>query len=339
MIKDQPIRPDARYQVERWRYPRWDNADHVVEQEELDAEEQELEAEEIQPPTAAELQQIRDDAYQEGYVSGKARGEQEGQKQGEEQGRKEGFQIGHDEGVKQGFDEGHQSGLAQAQTEIDRLKKQLGDVMTTLNQALASEQKELEQGLVSMVMQLTQNLIQQEIRYSPQIIQAMVRKVVDSLPEGSQRIHIEVHPDQVELVQELAALSEGEWQIQGNDALSPGDCWVKTDTSLVDYTLEHRFRQQISAVLEEAELSPEQLLFVLQHKEPELAETPQTTTLAGDPPKANDSIAEQPESLVGEPEQAASESDPQQPMANADSEDPSTPDTDHETDPTPPGTE
>ena len=99
--------------------------------------------EEVLPPTAEEIEAIRQSAWQEGFDEGKAEGLQKG--------HQEGFDKGMAEGTEQGLEAGRAEGLAAAKAQIDEaaavwqsLAQKLTQPVARVDQALAEwEQKVL----------------------------------------------------------------------------------------------------------------------------------------------------------------------------------------------------
>lgn len=267
--------------IKKWAFPKWDGSGHVIEQEPEELEEevvgeqsQQVPEPELDLPTAGELQKIRDEAYQEGYASGTARGQEEGRQKGLPIGKKEGFELGKQEGLEAGKTQGHQQAFNETKSELDSQTKALTSTMQEFQAITLKQQKHMEQAMVSMVTQICRNLIFKELEQSGEAIQSIVNKAIGSLPEASEQIQIEVHPDQIENVLEAAQQSGEEWQVKGNDSLMPGGCKVTTSQSQIDYTLEHRFQQQLSALLAETELSKD-VVDELLHAEVEALSEPE----------------------------------------------------------------
>ncbi|AJQ96335.1 FliH/SctL family protein [Gynuella sunshinyii] len=258
------------HNVETWALPKWDKNGKPVEKAAQPLTSEAVENTELEPeeelrlPTARELQDIRDQAWQEGWQEGLKKGHEEGLQKGLQEGREQGLPEGVEQGIERGRKLGHEQGLKDAQAEMDQLRMTFAILLTQLDEQLQSERTELDQALVSLVMRLTKNLVLRELSMSPELIQAIVAKAVSALPNPSERIVIEVNPQHVELVNELAEQHESDWVVKSNEQLAEGGCTLRTTNSLVDYTLEHRFKQQIEAILTEADLNPDVLMKILQ---------------------------------------------------------------------------
>ncbi len=72
----------------------------------------------ILPPTLGQIEEIRQEAENEGFAQGK----EEGHQAGLETGRLEGLKQGHDEGFEQGKEQGYQEGAEKALELIKRFE-------------------------------------------------------------------------------------------------------------------------------------------------------------------------------------------------------------------------
>ncbi|BAJ01405.1 flagellar assembly protein FliH [Shewanella violacea] len=200
------------------------------------------EAQSILPPTLIEIEEIREQAEQEGFAQGK----EEGFQTGVESGRLEGLKQGHEEGLKQGIEQGLSEGLEQAKVLVSRFES----LLEQFEKPLALLDTEIEQELVSLTMKLARAVIGNDLKTHPEHVLAALRLGVDSLPLKEQGISIRLHPDDYNLVQELYSASQLEknrWELESDPSLAPGDCVINSQRSSVDMRLEHR----ITTVLEE----------------------------------------------------------------------------------------
>lgn len=213
------------------------------------------------PPTLAEIEDIRQQAEQEGLEQGK----EEGLKSGLETGRLEGLKQGHEEGLKQGIEQGYSEGLEQAKVLIDKFES----LIDQFEKPLSLLDTEIEQELVSLTIKLTRAVIGHEIKTHPEHILAALRQGVDSLPLKEQGISIRLHPDDHSLVQELYSVNQLEknrWILEADPSLLVGDCVIQSQRSSVDMRLE----QRITSVLQGMNHHLEHLNHLSQQQDQEL---------------------------------------------------------------------
>lgn len=183
--------------------------------------------------TAAQLEQIQQQAYQEGFAEGREAGYEEGRKQGQEYGHREALEEGRVQ-------------LQQRLADLDRLIDSLNEPFKTLDD-------QVEQELVALVVSMIKQLLRREVRTDPKLIIGVVREALSVLPVNCRNIRVVLHPDDVALVREVYGIGDMEqkWRIEDDLAIQRGGCRVISDTSQVDATLESRIATLIAPLLAE----------------------------------------------------------------------------------------
>ena len=205
------------------------------------------EIEHIQPPTMAEIEQMRAEAEAEGFEEGK----QQGYQAGLEQGRLEGLEQGHNEGFKQGQQQGVDEGLTQAKS----LVLQFEALMAQFDKPLNLLDTEIEMTLINLAMGLAKAVVGNELKTHPEHILAALRQGVDALPIKEQAVTVRVHPSDAELINRFytqAQLERHKWQLDEDPILSPGDCILTSQRSEVDLRLSSRLTAVLSELTEQA---------------------------------------------------------------------------------------
>jgi flagellar assembly protein FliH len=198
----------------------------------------------ILPPTLSQIEEIRQEAENEGFSQGK----EEGHQAGLEAGRLEGLKQGHEEGFEQGKEQGYQEGIEKAL----ELVKRFEHLVNQFEKPLELLDNEIEQELVSLTLKLARAVVGHEIKTHPEHILTTLRQGVDSLPLKEQGVVIRLHPDDYQLTQELYTanqLEKNRWELESDPSLSHGDCIILSQRSSIDMRLESR----MSAVLQELE--------------------------------------------------------------------------------------
>jgi len=174
-------------------------------------------------PTAAQLEEIQEQAKVEGF----------------EQGRKEGQEYGHREGLEEG-----RSALREKLAQLDTL-------IAGLQQPFADLDDQVEREIVTLVINMVRQLVRREVKTDPGYIIGVVREALGILPVSSRNIRVFLHPDDAGLVREAYALSDTEqkWQLVEDPVVQRGGCKVITDTSQIDATLNSRLNTLIAPLL------------------------------------------------------------------------------------------
>lgn len=170
----------------------------------------------LRPPTAQELEALRQAAHLEGFTAGRS------------------------EGLRQGGEE------ARAQIEL------LRSLIDSLARPLAHVDARVEEELVALAITLVHQLVRRELRTEPGVIVAAVREAISVLPLAAREIAVKVHPEDAALLREVYPEHAGEegpgWRLVESPAITRGGCVVVTSTSEVDATVERRLAAAIHHV-------------------------------------------------------------------------------------------
>lgn len=180
-------------------------------------------AEPTKPPTAAELESIRQNAYDEGLEKGK----------------------------QEGFEYGHKEGLSQAKEEIKQYAVGMDRLFTSLTEPLRELDNQVEKEMLSLIIAIVRQLVRREVKSDPNMIIGVVRESLSMLPVSSRHVRLIVHPEDAELIREVYALGETEvgWALVEDPVINRGGCKAITETSQIDATLESRLASLIAPLL------------------------------------------------------------------------------------------
>lgn len=197
-------------------WPHWGQTDPSIKEAPAPAPAPVPHEPELRPPTAEELEALRQAAYEDGFAAGRG------------------------EGMLQGF------------AEVQAQAHQFRSLIDSLARPLALLDARVEEELVGLVTAMVRQLVRREIRTQPGVIVAAIREAVAVLPLSTREVAVKVHPEDAALVREafLGHASEAEpgWRIVENPAIARGGCMVVTSTSEVDATVERRLAAVIRHV-------------------------------------------------------------------------------------------
>lgn len=244
-----------------WHLPYWVEPSHLVQQEEEDevlVEEEEIE---VEPLTAEQLEQIRQEAYNEGLEQGLVEGRQKGERLGYEQGHQEGVEAGRKEGFEQGEaqgkEQGEQTAIAQGKARTDQKVSELNALLQALYQPIEQERQELDALLPELVLKLTEEIIEAELGQGSEHAIRFVKQALHELPSGAKNIEIFLSPldlPYVEAAVEQDTHWHEEWSIEADDSLQAGGCRIVSHESIVDFTREKRWQTLLNQFVENYKL-------------------------------------------------------------------------------------
>lgn len=222
-------------------------AQRLNELEKEDAQQEEPEVD-LTPPTAEELAQIREEARQEGYSAGFS----EGQTAGNEDGRAEGYQAGEKTGQEAGFQAGYQRGLDQSEQEVDQQLARLQSIIEQLQGPLAALDQDVENALLSLVDLVSRAILRREIKLDRSFLTEILQEAVAALPAGHQRLRISLNPEDLNLAEAACQDLLEDYRLVGDPEITLGGAKIETLQSLVDSTLENRYKKVIDKLISNA---------------------------------------------------------------------------------------
>ena len=194
--------------------------------------------------TIAEIERIRQDAFDEGL------------KQGHEQGYIDGFEKGVTEGKEAGYKEGLELGKKQGEEDIKPLIEEqllgLRTILDSLTAPLNKVDEQAEKQLVNLAVMLAEAVIYQEVKTSPDIILHTLKQSIDALNADQQKVKIHLNPDDLTLIKARyteQTIADNNWQLVSEPTLERGGCEVKTAQSSLDMTLKTRVKETLDSFL------------------------------------------------------------------------------------------
>lgn len=160
------------------------------------------------------------------------------------QAHREGFAHGVREGRAAGFTQGQAAGRDAVMQQI----AQLQGVMKQLLDPIAEQNAAIETALTQLSLDIARAVLEREPALAAEAIIPLVRRAVRELPVGERNLTVLLHPQQVECVRDCAEWPAS-WRVQADSRVDIGGCKVLTDHSLVDFSVELRFRQIAAQML------------------------------------------------------------------------------------------
>ncbi|PVZ66723.1 FliH/SctL family protein [Pelagibaculum spongiae] len=208
-----------------------------------------------------QIKDVRQNASKTGF--------KEGLIKGKEVAFEKGFQQGMGQGLAQGIEQGRMQGLEQAQAEQQQLLQQqrveFSQLISSLKQGWLSgsdatnsnsQLDQLQQEILQMVDCISRQVIGQQLKIAPEQILAVIHESLKLLNQAKnaqsdeQPVTIYLHPQDVELIQQLAPAEAANWVLEMDPEITRGGCRVSRNVSEVDATLEQRYSAIAASLLD-----------------------------------------------------------------------------------------
>jgi len=151
-------------------------------------------------------------------------------------------QQAHDEG----YSAGYAAGAQQARTEAAQIHTLMQSMQDSLNQL----DEKLAQSLLDLSLEIARKMAGEAMQVHPEVILKIVGDAISGLPHFNQNAHLILHPDDAELVRRQMSeqLSHAGWKIFTDTQIRRGGCRAETAHSQVDATTEARWKRIVESI-------------------------------------------------------------------------------------------
>ncbi|MGB1091593.1 MAG: FliH/SctL family protein [Oceanobacter sp.] len=293
---------------------------------------EEIDPAELTPPTAEELNQIRQQAAEEGRLQGLEEGRKQGHEEGYQQGFDKGKQEGNAEGLKEGrttgLEEGKAQGIKQTEKAVNKALQRLDGLNEILQKTLLERDAQLPEMLAMLVMGACEQVLKQQLAMQPGNVQAFIQAAMARLPDGEhERLGVSISAEDMAALRQLqsqinsqlnsqqeSSASIGHLELdslKADPALKPGEVHIESDHTQVDYRVFDHLQQlleQLAPMLLQTAPNEEELAQSLEQELDQL-ETDDSPNAADEEAvvaQLEENLEEQPEeSVADQPEEAS----------------------------------
>jgi flagellar assembly protein FliH len=163
-------------------------------------------------------------------------------------------QQAQEEGYAHGHTTGYAEGIQQARNEAARMYTLMQNFQGALNQV----DEQLAHSLLDLSLEIARKMVGETMLAKPEVILGIVSEAINNLPHFNQNAHLVLHPDDAKLVREHMGdqLAHAGWKIFTDTQLSRGGCRVETAHSQVDATTEARWKRVVESLGEDKSWLP-----------------------------------------------------------------------------------
>ncbi len=169
----------------------------------------------VLPPTAEEIEQIRQQAEQKGHAAG--------------------YSAGHAEGRQAGYAEGQAKALSEGE--------RMAAMVSQLDEALVGFDQQVAEDLLALALEIAHQVVRQALTVKPELILEVIREALAQMPHPHAVIHL--HPEDASLARLYLGdqISHAGHRIHEDSRLQRGDCLVEAAGSQLDASLAMRWKR------------------------------------------------------------------------------------------------
>lgn len=151
---------------------------------------------------------------------------------------------------EEGKTAGYQEGLEQAKQTITTEAQRLQSLADTFAQEVKQADQTMAQDLLTLAIDLAKKITTRALQIKPELILSTVEEAIRQLPAVSQPIRLILHPD--DAVHIRAHLEEHparpQWRLHEDALIEPGGCRVESGGCEVDATLATRWQRTLASL-------------------------------------------------------------------------------------------
>ena len=155
----------------------------------------------------------------------------------------------------EGFSLGQKEGFEKTKNEIDRKVESLASIIEMLTEPLNEIDDEIVEQLAQLSMSVAKQVIRRELHTDQGEIVGIVREAMSALPASTRKITLNIHPEDTELIRTSFSLGQDDdsdelrWKVIEDPMISRGGCKISSENSSIDATVESRLNRVISTLL------------------------------------------------------------------------------------------
>ncbi len=143
---------------------------------------------------------------------------------------------------QEGFSRGKADGEAAVQQALQQQGASLSAIMASLSEPLKQLDERLETSLFELAIAVARQIVRREIKVDPGQVVAVVKEAIAVLPMNLQQLRLYLHPEDADTIRKVFSFSEEKqsWEVIEDPLMSRGGCRIETESSQVDATIESR---------------------------------------------------------------------------------------------------
>lgn len=150
------------------------------------------------------------------------------------------YQQARDEGYRVGFNEGQQTALTEAQ--------KLSALVQKLDEAITGMEGEVADELLALSLEVSRQVVREAVRLQPEAILAVVKEALLQLPHQHAMVYLQPDDAALVRIHLGEQLAHAGHRIQDDPALTRGDCRIEAGNTRADATLESRWQRVIAGL-------------------------------------------------------------------------------------------
>jgi flagellar assembly protein FliH len=172
--------------------------------------------------------------------------------------RQSSFSEGHAQGYAEGYAQGHAQATLEGQRQLNDYianegkvaAESIAQLFATAQAQLAESEQAMAQGVLELACDIARQVLRHEMATNPNALQPVVREALGVLAIDSKAALVRMHPLDVEVLSEVLRqeFSNLSLTLLPDSSISRGGCLVEAAGTVVDGTVEQRWRKTVATL-------------------------------------------------------------------------------------------
>ena len=151
---------------------------------------------------------------------------------------------------QQAYQEGFAAGMKDGRSESQAVAQRMHAIMFNLHRAMSQFEQSMAQEIMDLALDIARQMVRSALEADPVIVLAVVREAIESLPQTYQHPSLTLNPEDAHMVREMLAQDyPGDvWRIVEDAQIDRGGCRVATGSTEIDAKMESRWNRIVSAL-------------------------------------------------------------------------------------------
>ena len=151
---------------------------------------------------------------------------------------------------QQAYQEGFAAGMKDGRSESQAVAQRMHAIMFNLHRAMSQFEQSMAQEIMDLALDIARQMVRSALEADPVIVLAVVREAIESLPQTYQHPSLTLNPEDAHMVREMLAQDyPGDvWRIVEDAQIDRGGCRVETGSTEIDAKMESRWNRIVSAL-------------------------------------------------------------------------------------------
>ena len=152
---------------------------------------------------------------------------------------------------KEAYEEGRKQGKQAGLAEMQEKAQQLVNMFNFFEKPLTTLDEEVEKQLTELALTVARAVVKKECATDVTTVQSIIHEALDFLPINARNVRVRLNPVDINLLKQAGVNTDSQdWACIADNSVSQGGCFVESDTSHIDASLETRVQQIVDQLTE-----------------------------------------------------------------------------------------